>query len=267
MKNIGIINLKTGSRKENNMDTKEKVVVVTGSSSGIGEAIAHRFAKEGARVVVNSHSSEEAGRGVAEEIVHTGGKAVYIQADVADEQDVKRLFQETLSRFGTVDILINNAGQAKATPFLDSGKAEWIESFDTNLFSAVLCSKEAAQIMLEKSGGCIINTASIRGLDNTGREGIIAYSAAKAAMINFTKTLAKQLAPTITVNAIAPGFVKTPAYRHTPSELQEGFIQSTLIKRWIDGSEIADACHYIASASAITGIVLVVDGGFTLKVG
>lgn len=247
------------------MDMKGKVVVITGSSSGIGKAVAHRFAKQGAKVVVNSRGSAESGRDVAQEIERAGGESVYIQADVSEEQDVKHLFQRTIERFGSVDILINNAGQAKATPFLDSGKAEWIESFDTNLFSAVLCSKEAAQIMLEKSGGCIINTASVRGLDHTGREGIIAYSAAKAALINFTKTLAKQLAPTITVNAIAPGFVKTPAYRHTPSELQERFIQSTLIKRWIDGSEIADACLYLASAGAITGTVLVVDGGFTLK--
>ena len=243
------------------------MAIVTGSSSGIGEAVAHRFAQGGARVVVNSRSSAEAGRRVADQIGQAGGEAIYIQADVSDEQQVKRLFDEVLAQFGTVDVLINNAGQAKPTPFLDSGKADWIESFDTNFFSTVLCSQEAARIMLEKKGGRIINTASVRGLDSTGREGIMAYSAAKAAVINFTKTLAKQLAPTITVNAVAPGFVETPAYRNTPPELQEGFIQSTLVKRWIDVSEIAEAFYYLATAGAVTGEVVVVDGGFTLKVG
>ena len=249
------------------MDVKGKVVVVTGSSSGIGRAVVHRFARLGAKVVVNSRSSAEAGRSVAEEIERSGAEADYIQADVSEEQDVKRLFRQVLERFGTIDVLINNAGQAKATPFLDAGKSDWVESFDTNFFGTVLCSKEAARIMLDRSGGCIINTASVRGLDHTGREGIIAYSAAKAAVINFTKTLAKQLAPAIRVNAVAPGFVATPAYRQTPPELKEGFIQSTLNKRWIDVSEVAEAFHFLAAADAMTGAVLVVDGGFTLKMG
>ena len=121
--------------------------------------------------------------------------------------------------------------------------------------------------MSENGGGKILNTASIRGLTNTGREGIMPYSAAKAAVVNFTKTLAKQVAPKILVNAVAPGFVYTPYYETLSKELKDQFINNTLIKRFITVEEIADAFHYLATTDAITGSVLVVDGGFTLKRG
>jgi len=120
------------------------------------------------------------------------------------------------------------------------------------------------KIMGEK-GGAIVNTASIRGLDATGRPGIMAYSAAKAAMINFTKTLAKELAPRITVNAVAPGFVTTPNYDKTPEETKKEFIDGTLIKRWLQPEEIAEGILYLAGSPGVTGEVLVIDGGFSLK--
>ncbi len=178
---------------------------------------------------------------------------------------MKDLFREALNTFGTVDVLINNAGQSKATSFFESSKEDWVEAFSNNFFSTVLCSQQAAGIMKQRGSGKIINTASVRGLENTGRQGIMAYSAAKAAVINFTKTLAKELSPGITVNAVAPGFVYTSAYERMSRELQESFIQSTLIKRWIDADELADAFLFLAGSDAITGTVLIVDGGFTLK--
>ena len=119
--------------------------------------------------------------------------------------------------------------------------------------------------MKEKGSGKIINTASIRGLPEGGRTGIMAYSAAKAALINFTKTLAKELAPTITVNAVAPGFTDSSAFNGVAKETIKGYLDSTLLKRWITPDEIADAFLYLAGADAITGEVLVIDAGWTLN--
>jgi 3-oxoacyl-[acyl-carrier protein] reductase len=244
---------------------KDKVVIITGSSSGIGKATAIKFAGEGAKIVVNCRSNIGGAQEVVEEIKRPGGQVIFVRADVAEPGQVKELFAETLRAFGTVDILINNAGSAVGKPFLETTKEDWIEAFDDNFFGTVLCSQQAAIIMLEKGAGKIINTASIRGIGHTGREGIMAYSAAKAAVINFTKTLAKELAPDVTVNAVAPGFVYTPNYDSMPEELKAEFISGTPIKRFLDVDEIADAFLYLASTDAVTGEVLVVDGGFTLK--
>ena len=243
----------------------DKIVVITGSSSGIGKATAIKFAKAGAHIVVNSRSNVSGGQEVVKEIEQLGQKAMYVQGDMSQPERVKTLFETTLKTFGTVDILINNAGVAEGRPFLETTKDYWVRAFDANFFSTVLCAREAAEIMLAKGEGKILNTTSIRGIAHTGREGIMAYSAAKAAVINFTKTLAKELAPTISVNAVAPGFVYTPNYDTVPQEQKDAFIRATTIKRFIHVDEIADAFLYLASTNAVTGEVLVVDGGFTLK--
>ena len=244
---------------------ENKIVVITGSSSGIGRATAIKFAKAGANIVVNSRSNVSGGHEVVEKIEQLGQKAIYVQGDLSEPDCVTALFESTLKTFGTVDILINNAGGAAGQPFLETTRDHWVKAFDANLFSAVLCAREAAKIMLKKGEGTIINTSSVRGIAHTGREGIMAYSAAKAAVINFTKTLAKELAPNITVNAVAPGFVYTSNYDNFPQELKDAFIEATTIKRFIHVDEIADAFMYLASTNAVTGAVLVVDGGFTLK--
>lgn len=248
------------------MEIRDKVVIITGSSSGIGRATALLFAKEGAKVVVNSKTNVTGGKDVVDKIISLGGQAIYVQGDLSTEKDVTNLFQHTLERFGTVDILINNAGSTLGEPFLDTTVENWQFAFNNNLLLAVLCSREAAKIMLKKEHGSIINTSSVRGIDHTGREGIMAYSAAKAAMINFTKTLAKQLAPKITVNAVAPGFVYTPNYDKMSQELKDAFIDATLIKRFVRVEEIAEVYLFLARSEIITGHVLVADGGFTLKV-
>lgn len=249
------------------MKLKGKSAVITGSAANIGRAIALRFSEEGARVVVNTRSNVAGGKQVVEEIESAGREAIFVHADVTIPDQVDVLFEKALEAFGTVDILVNNAGAARPTPFLDSTKEQWQEVFDVNFFSALLCSQKAAEIMRGQGRGTIINTSSVRGLDHTGREGIMAYSAAKAALINFTKTVAKELAPDISVNAVAPGFVLTSPYDLVPESVKESFLSSTLIKRWITPQELADAYVYLASQRAITGTVLTVDGGFTLKVG
>lgn len=248
------------------MNLKDKVAIITGSSSGIGRATAYLFAQQGAKVVVNSHSNLAGGQEVVTRINQMGGSALYFQGDMSVEANVIELFRQTLDKFGTVDILINNAGKTISQPFVEASRENWERAFNDNLMSAVFCSREASKIMMAQNRGSIINTASVRGLENTGREGIMAYSAAKAALINFTKTLAKLLAPNITVNAIAPGFVWTQNYEKNPKEVNDAFANASLIKRFIQPEEIAEAYAFLAKSEVITGEVLVVDGGFSLKV-
>lgn len=176
-----------------------------------------------------------------------------MQADLTDPRQVAYLFQQTMETFGTVDILINNAGSKSPVPFLETDKQHWAKAFDDNLLTCVLCSLEAAKLMLAHGSGKIINTTSIRGLEHAGRTGVIAYSAAKAAVINFTKTLAKELAPTVTVNAVAPGLVYTPKNANMPPEAIADFIDGSLLKRWLTVDEVADAFLYLASTDVITG--------------
>jgi 3-oxoacyl-[acyl-carrier protein] reductase len=242
-----------------------KVVVITGSSSGIGRTAALRFAREGAAVVVNSKKNAAGGEAVAQEITEQGGQAIHVQANLADPEQVAELFSRTVAAFGAVDVLINNAGHTPVAPFLETTKEHWQQAFDDNLFSAVLCSREAAPIMLAKGAGKIINTSSIRGIDYAGVKVAIAYSSAKAALISFSKTLAKELAPRVNVNVVAPGFVRTQNYERMRPEIKERMLNTTPIGRFISMDEIADAFLFLASADAITGQVLLVDGGFTLK--
>lgn len=243
------------------MELKNKTVLITGSSSGIGAATAKLFAKNGANVIVNCLENVAGAKAVAAECKGGG----YIKADVSDEKQVKKMFEKIEQDFGKLDILINNAGSTDKKSFLDAGVSDWIDVFNNNLFGTMLCSKYAAKMMLKQGKGKILNTASIRGLEHGGREGIMAYSAAKAGVVNFTKTLAKLLAPNIQVNAIAPGFVWTPNYEKVAKELQDEFINGTVLKRWIQVEEIAQGYLYLAQAEAVTGEVLTIDAGWNLK--
>jgi 3-oxoacyl-[acyl-carrier protein] reductase len=246
------------------MDLKNKTVVVTGSSSGIGEAVAKEFAKHGAMLIVHSKSNKQGGEKVVKEIIANGGKAKHIQADLTMEEDVSSFFNQIKSICGSIDVLINNAGRTVPQDIYNTTKEHWQVSLDTNLLSTVICCKEAIKIM---TSGAIINTSSIRGLEHTGREGIMAYSAAKAAINNFTKTLAKELSPNISVNAVAPGFVRTPYIDTVSDELINNWMELIPINRFIKTEEIAKVYTFLASSPFITGSIIVADGGFTLKIG
>ena len=245
------------------MKLKGKVAIVTGAAANIGRATALLFAKEGAHIVVTTRNNIDGGNAVVKEIEASGGTAIFVQADLSKPDNVKNLFAAAVKTFGTVDILVNNAGVTKAKPFMESTLEDWQDQYADNVFSMMLCSQAAASIMLEKGTGVILNTTSIRGLEHGGRPTAMAYSTAKAATISLTKNLAKELAPNIRVNAVAPGFTLTPNYDQS-SPMVKSFIDGTLIKRWVQPEEIAEAFLYLAAAEAITGENLVVDGGYTV---
>ena len=251
--------------KKGSMKLKGKIVVITGSSSGIGEATALLFAKEGAKIVVNSKTNKKGGEGVVDEIKKAGGDAIYVQADVSDPRQAKVLFDRTIDEYGTLDVLINNAGRYEGQNFLTASKDSWLRIFDNNLFSTVLCSQYAAQIMLKKGAGKILNTASVYGLEHTGDPSGMAYSVAKAAVISFTKNLAKLWAPKILVNAVAPGYVEVQKFKTYSENSRRGMIKEMRLGRFITPQEIAEAFLYLATAGAVTGEVLVIDGGLSLK--
>jgi len=246
------------------MELKNKVIVVTGSSSGIGRATVLRFAKEGAKVVVNYNINKKGGEETVSAIKTSGGDALLIQADVTKPTDIERLFKTVLEEWKTVDILINNAAiGTDKVPYMEASYEDILEMISTDLISAMLCSQQAIRIMEKQGHGKILNTSSIRGAEHGGRA--IVYAAAKAGINSFTKTLAKQVAPKIQVNAVAPGFVKTRSYDKMTPEQIDFFINQTYLKRWITEEEIADAFVFFAKNDGVTGQVIYVDGGFTLK--
>lgn len=243
------------------MRLKDKVAVITGSTKGMGKATALLFAKEGAKIVTNSRS-EEKEKPVREEIEKAGGVAIFVKADISIPEDVKRLFKETIDAFGTVDILINNAGAHNPKDFFKLTFEDWEKILHVNLIGTFLCSQRAAKIMLDHKSGRIINIASVRGLPHCARPGNMDYSASKAGVINFTKSLAKKLAPNIQVNAIAPGPTDTPMSTWTEADLK-----NTSLGRLLQPEEIAKVSLFLAAEAppSLTGEVIVVDGGYNLK--
>lgn len=246
------------------MELKDKVVLITGSSSGIGHATALTFAKEGAKVIINYRSNKKGAQETVENIKKLGTEAVTLQADVTDQEQVKNLFIEGVKAFGTVDVLVNNAGLAKAKPFLEITKQDLMEQFAENLFSTVFCCQEAVKIMLKKGRGKIINCSSTAAL--TGFKSVAIYSAAKAGIISLTKSLAKLYAPNITVNTVAPGYTLTRYWDTASDELKKESIEETLLKKMVTPEEIAETYLYLAKNDGITGQTIVVDAGYTVNV-
>lgn len=246
------------------MDLKNKVVVITGSSSGIGQTTAIRFAKEGAKVVINYKSNKTGAEKTKTEIEAAGGKCSIIHADVSDPADIKRFFDSVETEYKTVDILINNAAIPNdKVPYPEAPYEVIEEMVKTDLIGPMVCSQYAIRLMQKQGYGKIINTSSIRGAEHGGRS--VVYAASKAGLNSFSKTLAKMVAPIIQVNAVAPGFVKTRNYDGMTKEQTDLFISQTYLKRWVTEEEIADAFVFLAKNDAMTGQVIYVDAGFTLK--
>ena len=241
-----------------------KTALVTGGGRGIGQAIALRFAREGARVaIVGPHKETLA------DTVSKGRGIEPIVGDVTKKQDVDRALDAFIGKFQRIDILVNNAGGIDPKPFFDKSSADWMRILELNLVSAFLCAQAAAKPMLAAKSGKIVNITSVRGLEHCGREPIMDYSAAKAALISFTMTLAKQLAPHVNVNAVGPGHTKTDIWRSLAQEVKDKMLAGTYLQRFAEPEDIANAVLFFASPEAdfITGQHLVIDGGFSLKAG
>ena len=187
---------------------RDQVAIVTGASRGIGRAIAKSLAAEGANVVVNYASSSAAAQQVTDEIVAHGGNAIAFQADVSKAEQVDALLNAVMEKWNRVDTLVNNAGITRDTLLLRMKPEDWQAVIDLNLTGVFLCTRAISKVMLKQRAGRIINIASVAG--QMGNPGQANYSAAKAGVIGFTKTVAKELASRgITVNAVAPGFITT----------------------------------------------------------
>jgi 3-oxoacyl-[acyl-carrier protein] reductase len=241
-----------------------QVAVVTGASRGIGRAVAIALAAAGAQVVVNYARSSTAADEVVAEIVAAGGSAVAIQADVSQADQVDGLINGTLEQFGRVDVLVNNAGITRDTLLLRMKLEDWQAVIDLNLTGVFLCTRAVAKIMLKQRSGRIINIASVAG--QMGNPGQANYSAAKAGVIGFTKTVAKELASRgITANAVAPGFIET--------DMTDDLGNTDEIRKFIplgrfgQPEDIAGMVRFLAAdpaAAYITGQVFNVDGGMVM---
>ncbi|MBD2455923.1 3-oxoacyl-[acyl-carrier-protein] reductase [Nostoc sp. FACHB-87] len=249
---------------ENLQSLKGKVAIITGGSRGIGKAIALELAKYGASVVVNYASSSTAADNVVAEITSVGGQALALQADVSQAEQVEALINATTEKFGRVDILVNNAGITRDTLLLRMKPEEWQAVIDLNLTGVFLCTRAVSKLMLKQRSGRIINITSVAG--QMGNPGQANYSAAKAGVIGFTKTVAKELATRgITVNAVAPGFITTDMTSNLSNT--EEILKFIPLGRYGQPKEVAGMVRFLAAdpaANYITGQVFNVDGGMVM---
>ena len=244
------------------MKLKDKIALITGSSSGIGKEIALLFAKEGANVIICSNTSIEEGKKVLQEVKEKGSDAIYVQADLTKETNIKNMFNKIKDKYGKIDILINNAGRTFNTPFKEITEESITRDINTNLTSAILCSKYAVELMNDE--GWIVNTSSIRGIDYSGRSGIIGYCSAKSGINSFTKTLAMELAPKIYVNAVAPGFVYTNYMDKVTDDMKQEWLKNIPINKFIEPKEIAEIYLMLSISKIFTESIVTADGGYSL---
>ena len=243
------------------MQFKDNVVIITGSSRGIGKAIALAFAREGAAVVVSGRNKENL-KDVVNEISESGGRVLAVAADVAKVDDAKNLIEKTLEEFGQIDVLVNNAGITRDNLLLRLSEDDWDAVLDTNLKGAFNCIKASTKPMMKKRAGVIINITSVVG--QTGNAGQVNYSASKAGMIGLTKSVAKELAARdIRVNAVAPGFIETDMTSELPEKAKEELINSIPLSKLGNVENVADLVLFLSSSKAeyITGQIVNVDGG------
>lgn len=247
------------------MQLEGKSALITGASRGIGRAIALALSAQGAAVAVNYAGNEKAAQAVRDEIIANGGKVLIVKADVSNMDDVQRMFETVLKEFGTIDILVNNAGITRDTLLARMKEEDWQAVIHTNLTGVFNCTKIAAKLMMKKRAGKIVNMASVVGL--TGNIGQSNYAAAKAGIIGFTKSIARELAArNVNVNAVAPGFIATDMTAVIPDKARENILHGIPFGRMGKTEDVANAVLFLTSeqSSYITGQVLNVDGGMVM---
>jgi 3-oxoacyl-[acyl-carrier protein] reductase len=240
-----------------------QVAIVTGASRGIGREIAIALAREGAKVAINYARSSEAAEGVVSAIQAAGSEAIALQADVSQNDQVEALIKTVQEQWGRIDILVNNAGITRDTLLLRMKPEDWLAVIELNLTGVFYCTKAVSKMMLKQRSGRIINIASVAG--QMGNPGQGNYSAAKAGVIGFTKTIAKEMAPRgVTVNAVAPGFIETDMTHGLETEEILKFIP---LNRYGKPEEVAGLVRFLAAdpaAAYITGQTFNVDGGMVM---
>jgi 3-oxoacyl-[acyl-carrier protein] reductase len=247
------------------MKLKGKVAVVTGASRGIGKAIALKLAEEGAKVVVNYNSSEEEAQKVVNAILEIGGEGIAVKGNIADYNQSQQLIEKTLEEFQRVDILVNNAGITRDNLLLRMSEEDFDQVIDVNLKGYFNCTKAVIRPMLKNKKGKIINITSVIGI--TGNTGQSNYAAAKAGVIGFTKSLAKELGGKgINVNAVAPGFIQTDMTDKLPEEIKRKIGENIPLKTFGKPEDVAKLVVFLASSDSdyITGQIIGVDGGLAL---
>jgi len=247
------------------MDLSNKVAIVTGGASGIGRAISLSLAKHGANVVINYNRSADKANALVAEIEAFGGKAVAVQADVSQYHDAEKLMQTALDTFGTLNILVNNAGITDDALILRMSEQQFDNVINTNLKGVWNMTKVAAKTLLKSGYGRVINISSVSGvLGNAGQSN---YSAAKAGVIGMTKAVAKEFAARgVTVNAVAPGFIESDMTDKLNDEQKQAWQAMIPLKRFGKKEEIAEVVTFLASdlGAYITGHTLEVDGGLVM---
>ncbi len=247
------------------MKLKNKVALITGAAQGIGRAIATTLAQQGANVVVADIQLEKAETTAKEIMAETGQKVIAVHVDVVDSASVKAMIDRTIDEFERIDILVNNAGITRDSLIMRMKEADWDLVLNINLKGTFNCSKAVVRPMMRQHYGRIVNITSVSGL--IGQVGQTNYSSSKAGIIGFTKALAREVGSRkITVNAVAPGLVKTALTIDLPEELKDMFIGMTPLGRYGEPEDIANAVAFLVSdeASYITGQVLSVDGGMAM---
>lgn len=244
------------------MELKNKNVLITGSSRGIGLAIAHKFASLGANIILNGRGqvSEE----VLDEFAKYPVKVLAVSGDVSDSADAKRMVEEATTTMGSIDVLVNNAGITKDKLMLKLTEEDFEQVLKVNLTGAFNMTQAVLKPMTKARQGAIINMSSVVGL--TGNVGQANYAASKAGLIGFSKSVAREIAArNIRVNVIAPGFIESDMTDGLPEKIKEASLAQIPMKRFGNTEEVADVAVFLASQEYVTGQVITIDGGLTMQ--
>lgn len=247
------------------MQLKGKTAIVTGGSRGIGRSIALELASKGANIAVNCTKSIESAETLIKEIQAMGVSGIAVKADVSKSEEIENLVNEVLNIFGSIDILVNNAGITRDNLIIRMTEKDFDDCISINLKGAFICTKAVSKVMIKQKSGKIINVSSVVGI--IGNMGQSNYAAAKAGLIGFTKSTAKELAKRgININAVAPGFIDTDMTKKLPFKVKEEFLESIPLMRMGRPEDVAKAVLFLASeySDYITGQVINIDGGMVM---